>query len=108
MSTLCCLEQETCPKEYALSGIMYLPDDQISASGSQEGYEPRQGRLESTTGWIADSPHSVGAFIQVRFDRFVDLVIVYIHQSVCSVYVVFKLLHQQELLVYRVIFINIR
>ena len=62
-------EQETCPEEDALSGILYLSDDQITASGSQEGYEPHQGRLESPTGWMADVS-SAGAFFQVQFNRY--------------------------------------
>ena len=71
--TLCILPfivRETCPGENALSGILYLPDDQITASGFQEGYEPWNGRLESPIGWVADEPYSDNAYFQVRFNRY--------------------------------------
>lgn len=63
-------EQESCPDEDSLSGILYLPNNQISASGSLNGYEPWHGRLQSPTGWIADT-FSDGSFFQVRFNRYV-------------------------------------
>ena len=63
-------EQEQCPEEDAMSGIMYLPNDQITASGFQEGYEPWQGRLNAPSGWIADEPYSDTAYIQARFNRY--------------------------------------
>ena len=84
--------EETCPEEDALREPLFLPNDQITASGYQQGYEPWQGRLKGPTGWIADEPYTVGAYFQVRFNRYIYVLVFKIkcmHENVQSLYVLF-------------------
>jgi hypothetical protein len=61
---------EACRREGALSGDLYLPDSQITASSYDVDAEPWRVRLDSDKGWLAAAPHTKDVdYIQVQFNR---------------------------------------